>query len=92
MFCLYVKCIRNFAPDGHGTKFSSWRRSEDVVSRVACGVYHFNPCSQTTVKKKENIKNKKIKTFSADSPCPCGARTSPKKLPFRDVHDVGIPT
>ena len=42
---------------------------------------------------RENKQNKKqkAKTFSADGPCPCGARASPKKLPFRDVHDVGIP-
>ena len=81
--------ISKFAPDDHGTRFSSWRRSEDVVCRVACGVYHFNPCSQTTAKRKENTKNT-TKTLSADSPCPCGARASPKHLPFRDVHDVGI--
>ena len=78
-----------FAPDDHGTRFSSWRRSEDVVSRVACGVYHFSPCLRTAVKTKQN-KKQKAKTFSADGPCPCGARTSPKKLPFHDVHDVGI--
>ena len=68
-----------------------WRRSEDVVGRVACGVYHFNTCSQTTVKIKRKHKKQKTKTFSADSPCPCGARASQNKLPFRDVHDVGIP-
>ena len=70
-------------------RVSPWRRSEDVVSRVACGVHHFNPCLRTAVKTKQN-KKQKAKTFSADGPCPCGARTSPKKLPFRDVHDVGI--
>ena len=26
-----------FAPDDHGTRFSTWRRSEDIVSRVTCG-------------------------------------------------------
>ena len=35
--------------------------SEDVVSWVACGVYHFKPCSQTTVKRKENTKKQKQK-------------------------------
>ena len=38
--------------------FLNGGRSENVVSRVACGVYHFNPCSQTTVKRKENTKAK----------------------------------
>ena len=47
-----------FAPGDHGTRFFTWPRSEDIVSRVACGVYHFNPCPQTTVKKKQNTKNK----------------------------------
>ena len=50
-----------FAPDDHRTRLSSWRRSEDVVSRVAYGVYPFYPCSQTTVKRKQNTKKKKKK-------------------------------
>ena len=64
-----------FAPDDHGTRFSTWRRSEDIVSRVAYGVYSFNPCSQTTVKKKQKNKNKKN---IVDGPCPCDARAAPK--------------
>ena len=71
-----------FAPDDHGTRFSSWRRSEDVVSRVACGVYHFNPCSQTTVKRKQNTKNKNENI--ADGRCPCEFGLH-HKFPFRDV-------
>ena len=69
-----------FAPDDHGTRFSTWRRSEDIVSRVACGVYHFNPCSQTTVKKKQHTKNKKQKTKRniADASCPCDAWAASK--------------
>ena len=52
-------------------------------------MYHFNPCLQTAVKTKQN-KKQKAKIFNADGPCLCGIQTSPKYLPFRDVHDVGI--
>ena len=46
-------------------------------------MYHFNPCSQTTVRKKENTKKQKNENI-ADGRCPCefGLR---HKLPFRDV-------
>ena len=72
-----------FAPDDHGTRFSSWQRSEDVVSRVACGVYHFNPCSQTTVKRKKNTPKKKTKILLMIVVLvTLGLR---HKLPFRDV-------
>ena len=51
----------------------------------------FSSLFKTTVKENKKNKNKnKTKTFSADSPCPCRARASPKKLPFRDVHDVDV--
>ena len=72
-----------FAPDDHGTRFSSWQRSEDVVSRVACGVYHFNPCSQTTVKRKKNTQKPPPKILlMVVVLVTLGLR---HKLPFRDV-------
>ena len=48
-----------------------------MVIKVACGVYQFNPCSQTTVKKKQNTQNKKNENIP-DGPCPCDARAAPK--------------
>ena len=53
-----VRCIQNLL-QMIMTQGFRWQRSEDVVSRVACGVYHFNPCSQTTVKKKKKHKKGK---------------------------------
>ena len=41
--------------------------------------------------KEKKTQNTKTMIFRADSPRPCGARASPKQLPFRDVHDVGVP-
>ena len=71
-----------FAPDDHGTTFSTWWRSEDIVSRVACDVYHLNPCSQMTVKKKQNTKNEKKTLLMVLVLATLGLR---QKLPFRDV-------
>ena len=51
-----------FAPDYYGTRFSLWRRSEDIVSRVACGVAWTililvkNDCEKKN-KKQKNKKN-----------------------------------
>ena len=51
-----------------------------MVIKVACGVYHFNPCSQTTVKKKQNTQYiyVYIYVYIADGRCPCDARAAPK--------------
>ena len=38
LYFFHVKCIRNFAPDSHGTKFSCGRRSVGTISRMACGI------------------------------------------------------
>ena len=66
-----------FAPDDHGTRSSSWRRSEDVVSRVACGGYHFNLFTNDREKETKHKKTKKQKNI-ADGPCPCDARAEAK--------------
>ena len=58
-----------------------------MVIKVACGVYHFNPSSQTTVKKKQNTKN--TKTNTADGPCPCDARAATNiAVPRRSDVDI----
>ena len=67
-----VRCIQNLLQMIMAQGFR-WRRSEDVVSRVACGLYHFNPCSQTTVKRKENTKNENKNIW-----CPRAARAVPR--------------
>ena len=54
-----------------------------MVIKVACGMYDFNPCSQTIVKKKQNTKNKKTKTLLMVLVlATLGLR---QKLTFRDV-------
>ena len=49
VYYFHVKCIRNFAPDGHGTQFSAWQRSEGIICRVTCGVCIILVVVQTTI-------------------------------------------
>ena len=51
-------------------------------------VYNFNPCSQTTVKNKQNTKKKTKTLLMVLVFATLGLR---QKLPFCDVPDVGIP-
>ena len=53
-----------------------------MVIKVEWGVYHFNPCSQTTVKKKQNTKTKTKILLVVVVLAALGLR---QKLPFRDV-------
>ena len=73
-----------FAPDDHGTRFSSWQRSEDVVSRVACGAYHFNPCSQND-REKETKHKKNVYIYILLMVVVLATLGLRHKLPFRDV-------
>ena len=49
-----------FAPDDHGTRFSTWRRSEDIVSRVTGVVWIILVLVQNDREKKTKTKTKTL--------------------------------
>ena len=72
-----------FAPNDHGPRFSTWRRSEDIVSRVTCvdqgGMWCVSFQSLFPNDREKETKHKKQKNKNiADGPCPCDARAAPK--------------
>ena len=84
VYYFHVKCIQNFARNGHGTKFSARWRSEGIVSRATGGVVRTILILVQNDREKKNKKQKqKQKTLLMV--LVLAALGLRQQLPFRDV-------